>query len=55
LHTHTEGRLTLADALVFAEAAGAEAIVDVATLTGAIIVALGDEYAGVWCSRGCRG
>ena len=31
---------------MFAEGAGAEAIVDVATLTGAIVVALGDEYAG---------
>lgn len=55
LNTDAEGRLTLADALVYAEALGAEggkldAIVDVATLTGACIIALGDRYAGLWAS-----
>ena len=41
-NTDAEGRLTLADALVYAEkTAGATKIVDVATLTGAIIVGLG--------------
>ena len=49
-----EGRLTLADALVFAEGLGAEAIVDVATLTGAVVVALGDEYAGEAARRAER-
>ena len=47
-NTDAEGRLTLADALVFAENLGVEAIVDLATLTGACIVALGDEIAGLW-------
>lgn len=51
LNTDAEGRLTLADALVFAEkAAPMDAIVDVATLTGAVIIALGDKYAGLWTS-----
>ena len=48
-NTDAEGRLTLADALVYAEkTAGAEAVVDVATLTGAIIVGLGPEVAGMF-------
>ncbi len=47
-NTDAEGRLTLADALVFAEKLGVEAIVDLATLTGACIVALGDDIAGLW-------
>jgi len=48
-NTDAEGRLTLADALVYAEkTAGAEAIIDIATLTGACIVSLGGEYAGMW-------
>jgi len=50
LNTDAEGRLTLADALVFAENLGVDAIVDSATLTGACIVALGDQYAGLWSS-----
>lgn len=47
-NTDAEGRLTLADALVFAEKLGVEAIVDLATLTGACIIALGDDIAGLW-------
>jgi leucyl aminopeptidase len=47
-NTDAEGRLTLADALVFAEKLGVDAIVDLATLTGACIVALGNDIAGVW-------
>jgi leucyl aminopeptidase len=47
-NTDAEGRLTLADALVFAEKLGVDAIVDLATLTGACIVALGDEIGGLW-------
>ena len=49
-NTDAEGRLTLADALVFAENLGVDAIVDLATLTGACIVALGDDIAGLWSS-----
>jgi leucyl aminopeptidase len=47
-NTDAEGRLTLADALVFAEKLEVDAIVDLATLTGACIVALGDNIAGLW-------
>jgi leucyl aminopeptidase len=47
-NTDAEGRLTLADALVFAEKLGVDAIVDLATLTGACIIALGNDIAGIW-------
>ncbi|MDY6782933.1 MAG: leucyl aminopeptidase [Cyanobacteriota bacterium] len=47
-NTDAEGRLTLADALVFAEKLEVDAIVDLATLTGACIVALGNDIAGLW-------
>ncbi|MEP0869206.1 leucyl aminopeptidase [Trichocoleus desertorum AS-A10] len=49
-NTDAEGRLTLADALVFTEKLGVDAIVDLATLTGACVVALGDDIAGLWSS-----
>jgi leucyl aminopeptidase len=47
LNTDAEGRLILADALAMAVDDGAGAIVDVATLTGACVVALGDRIAGL--------
>ncbi len=47
-NTDAEGRLTLADSLVFAEKLGVDAIVDLATLTGACVIALGDDIAGLW-------
>ena len=47
-NTDAEGRLTLADALVFADKLGVDAIIDLATLTGACVVALGDNIAGLW-------
>ena len=47
-NTDAEGRLTLADALVYASQLQPDAIVDLATLTGACVVALGDEIAGLW-------
>eukprot|EP00252_Welwitschia_mirabilis_P001994 TRINITY_DN11948_c0_g1_i1.p1 TRINITY_DN11948_c0_g1~~TRINITY_DN11948_c0_g1_i1.p1 ORF type:complete len:531 (-),score=126.55 TRINITY_DN11948_c0_g1_i1:216-1808(-) len=47
-NTDAEGRLTLADALVYACNQGVEKIVDLATLTGACIIALGSEIAGVF-------
>lgn len=47
-NTDAEGRLTLADALVFADKLGVDAIVDLATLTGACVIALGDDIAGLW-------
>jgi leucyl aminopeptidase len=43
-----EGRLLLADALTHARSLGATHIVDLATLTGAIVQALGDLFAGVF-------
>jgi leucyl aminopeptidase len=46
-NTDAEGRLVLADCLTHAVAQGAEQIVDLATLTGAVIVALGSTYAGL--------
>ena len=47
-NTDAEGRLILADALAYAVDQGAERIVDLATLTGAIIVSLGSTYAGLF-------
>jgi leucyl aminopeptidase len=46
-NTDAEGRLILADALAYAVELGAERIVDVATLTGAVLMALGSTYAAV--------
>jgi leucyl aminopeptidase len=46
-NTDAEGRLILADALVMASEAQPDAIIDLATLTGACMVALGDEIAGI--------
>ena len=42
LNTDAEGRMVLADAVIYAENQGATRIVDMATLTGAVIIALGD-------------
>lgn len=47
LNTDAEGRLVLADVLDVAKERGAARIVDLATLTGACVVALGTEVAGV--------
>ncbi len=46
-NTDAEGRLVLADCLCHAVSLGAERIVDLATLTGAVIVALGSTYCGL--------
>lgn len=46
-NTDAEGRLVLADCLCHAISLGAEQVVDLATLTGAVIVALGSTYAGL--------
>ncbi len=49
LNTDAEGRLVLADALTFTEKKfKPKFIIDLATLTGAIIVSLGSEYAGLF-------
>ena len=56
-NTDAEGRLVLSDCMTYAIAEGAERLVDLATLTGAIIVALGKTYAGLignddeWCGE----
>src|SRR3954451_2227763 len=47
-NTDAEGRLILADALAYAVDQGAEQLVDLTTLTGAIIVALGSTYVGLF-------
>ena len=46
-NTDAEGRLVLADCLCHARSLGAQRLVDVATLTGAVIIALGSTYAGL--------
>ncbi|MBA2709269.1 MAG: leucyl aminopeptidase [Tatlockia sp.] len=46
LNTDAEGRLVLADALTYAERFKPELVIDLATLTGAIIVALGTVHSG---------
>ena len=50
LNTDAEGRLILADALVWTGEQKPELIVDFATLTGAIGIALGQEGAGLFCN-----
>ncbi|MBT3230361.1 leucyl aminopeptidase [Candidatus Uhrbacteria bacterium] len=47
LNTDAEGRLTLADALVYAQKQKPDYVVDLATLTGACVVALGEEISAV--------
>ncbi len=51
ISTDAEGRLILADALGYANKLGAKLIVDVATLTGACHVALGDDCSGVFGNK----
>jgi leucyl aminopeptidase len=51
LNTDAEGRLILADALAYARRLGCTHLVDAATLTGAIVVALGHIYTGVFSNN----
>ena len=57
LNTDAEGRLVLADVLDYAVSEGTDAMVDLATLTGACVVALGEEVVGAmtnnqsWCDQ----
>ncbi|MCA8982636.1 MAG: leucyl aminopeptidase [Planctomycetaceae bacterium] len=57
LNTDAEGRLVLADVLCYAVDEGCEKLIDVATLTGSCVVALGEDYTGVftnqqaWCDQ----
>jgi leucyl aminopeptidase len=56
-NTDAEGRLILADALWYTRESGATHLLDLATLTGGIVVAMGDLYAGLfgndddWCAE----
>lgn len=47
VNTDAEGRMVLADAVWYACRQGAECVIDIATLTGAVIIALGNETAGI--------
>ena len=47
LNTDAEGRLILCDALTYAQKFNPEVVIDVATLTGAVIMALGKHHSGV--------
>jgi leucyl aminopeptidase len=47
-NTDAEGRLILADALWYTRESGATHLIDFATLTGAMVVAMGDYYAGLF-------
>ena len=50
INTDAEGRLVLADALWYARREGATHVIDLATLTGAMELALGDLYAGFFAN-----
>ncbi|WP_456411913.1 leucyl aminopeptidase [Oceanithermus sp.] len=50
LNTDAEGRLTLADALAYASQAEPDAIVELSTLTGSCVVALGRQIAGLFAA-----
>ncbi len=50
LNTDAEGRLILCDALTYAERFKPSVVVDVATLTGACVIALGHHHSGLFCA-----
>jgi leucyl aminopeptidase len=50
VNTDAEGRLVLADALAYAVKDGLSPIIDVATLTGGIVIALGSVMSGMFCN-----
>lgn len=51
ISTDAEGRLTLADALWYAQKQGATKMIDLATLTGAVVAALGKEFTGAFTNN----
>ena len=52
VNTDAEGRLTLADALVYVDKeVGCESIIELSTLTGACIISLGKKVCGIWTSN----
>lgn len=50
LNTDAEGRLILADALTYAERFNPECVIDIATLTGACVIALGNITSGLYAN-----
>jgi leucyl aminopeptidase len=50
LNTDAEGRLILCDAMTYAERLKPAAVIDVATLTGACVIALGHVASGLWAN-----
>ena len=50
INTDAEGRLVLADGLFYAKPLGCTYLVDAATLTGAVVVALGFQNVGIFCN-----
>jgi leucyl aminopeptidase len=48
-NTDAEGRMVLADCIAHARREGCDTIVDIATLTGGVVAALGNAYAGLFC------
>ena len=51
LNTDAEGRLVLCDALTYAERFNPQAVIDIATLTGACVVALGSHASGLYANQ----
>ena len=51
INTDAEGRLILCDALSYAERFDPESVIDVATLTGACVIALGNVVSGLFANR----
>ncbi len=51
LNTDAEGRLVLCDALTYAERYKPEAVIDIATLTGAVVIALGHQASAVMSNQ----
>ncbi|PIP78439.1 MAG: leucyl aminopeptidase [Gammaproteobacteria bacterium CG22_combo_CG10-13_8_21_14_all_40_8] len=51
LNTDAEGRLVLCDALTYAERYNPDVVIDIATLTGAVIIALGHEASGLYSNH----
>jgi leucyl aminopeptidase len=48
LNTDAEGRLILCDAITYARRFNPDVVIDIATLTGACVIALGNHYAGLF-------
>lgn len=51
IHTDAEGRMVLADTLTLATKTKSDAVIDFATLTGCMAVAMGDRYSGIFSNK----